>query len=231
MAPVKAALLLMVLVLMAGCGADEEPNSWHELPSFTMRYELAHGQAVNVGGREVDPRQERVLEYTGVNQWVETVVASADIETRVGTFSDIGSYRRQDGDTTIEYDATTGDTTVDIRDEDDVPPGAPADVPHRSLPGGFLIPFWMGWAEREVYGIVAHGLVQTEARVCFNEVCENNHWGRSYTDNGVDVVYVDDARGIPLQMGGFKVLEVHIHSDKMPVKAFVGPTPTIPSLP
>lgn len=239
-------LALLALALLACNGASEsgledgargpnsilpDPDQWHELPSFTMRYELADGQAVNVGGRTVDPRQVKVLEYTGVNQWVDTVVESADIDTRVGTFSNVGSYQRQDGDVAIDYDPVTGETYIETRDPSDLSPGVSKGFPHRTLPGGFLIPFWMGWAEREVYGIVAHGLVQTEARVCFNEVCEDNHWGRSYTDNGVDVVYVDDARGIPLQKGGFKVLEVHIHSDQIPVKAFVGPTPTIPSLP
>lgn len=75
-----------------------------EWPPFTMVYELEQGQAVMVGDRLVDPRQERRLEYESPTQWKVTVIESAPIETRVGTFSKAGSYHSLDGRKYTEFD-------------------------------------------------------------------------------------------------------------------------------
>ena len=68
-----------------------EQKDW---PPFSMVYELEQGQAVSVGNRHVESRQVRRLEYRSATEWTDTVLESADIETRVGTFNQAGSYRR-----------------------------------------------------------------------------------------------------------------------------------------
>ena len=53
----------------------------------------------------------------------------------------------------------------------------------------------------------------TSARVCYNSSCTDNAQGISFTYNGIDFVYADDARGIPLKFGdSFQVIEVTVHS-------------------
>ncbi len=104
-----------------------EQKDW---PPFTMVYELEQGQAVSVGNRHVESRQVRLLEYRSATEWVETVLESADIETRVGTFNQAGSYRRLDGRKLVEYDAVTNSIS-----EDEIDEGA------RHIPGAGFLPY------------------------------------------------------------------------------------------
>ncbi len=130
----------LVIFLSGGFTADE-PNLWPELPSFTMKYELAYGQVARVGTQDpVDSKQVLRLDYTDKDHWVETVIESADIVTSYGTFSAVGSYRRVNGTEYTEYSATDGSTYTETLG-DDLPDDAPADAVHKVVPGSFLHPF------------------------------------------------------------------------------------------
>ncbi len=219
-----AAVLFLWAFWWMGLRQAEEGSSGFDLPSFTMTFVFTQGQAVSVGDELVDPRQMLRLEYTDKDHWVETVIEAANIDTRVGTFSNVGSYQRVDGDKYTTFGAVTGATDTETigADMPDLPPGVPADVERRKLPGIYLIPFDVKAAENgeyEEYGIIAHGPTRTNARVCFKDWCEDNHKGLSYTmESGVLWIYANDARGIPLKVGdSFEVCEVTVHSDRHPI--------------
>jgi hypothetical protein len=163
-----------------------EQKDW---PPFTMVYELEQGQSVMVGDRQVESRQLRRLEYRSATEWTDTVLESADIETRVGTFSQAGSYRRLDGLKMVEYDAAT-DSTM----EDEVDEGA------RHLPRAGFLPFGNRVLE-EVNGIIPTK-IETGILVCFQDECEDNAIGQLFVlENGQERVYDNDSRGFPLRLG------------------------------
>ena len=59
----------------------------------------------------------------------------------------------------------------------------------------------------------------TSAKVCFNDECTENAAGLLHRKgNGSEVVYVDDARGIPLRVDdAFVVKEIHIEDAKQQI--------------
>jgi len=173
-----------------------EQKDW---PPFTMVYELEQGQAVSVGNRHVESRQVRLLEYRSATEWVETVLESADIETRVGTFNQAGSYRRLDGRKLVEYDAVT-----DSISEDEIDEGA------RHIPGAGFLPYRNRVLE-EVNGIMPTK-IETGILVCFKNECEDNAIGQLFVlENGQERVYADDSRGFPSAVGArFVVIELRV---------------------
>ena len=177
-----------------------EPKDW---PPFTMVYELEQGQAVSVGNRQVDSRQVRRFEYRAATEWVDTVIESAPIETRVGTFNAVGSYRRLDGRKLTEFDAVTGSNSESEIEEDTV-----------FLPNHVLLPSQHLTLEE------AHGLtptrVETGILVCFRQECEENAVGLLYRlEDGRERVFADDSRGFPLKMGGaFVVKEMRVDDER-----------------
>jgi len=177
-----------------------EQKDW---PPFTMVYELEQGQAVMVGDRHVESRQVRRLEYRSATEWTDTVLESADIETRVGTFSQTGSYRRLDGLRLVEYDAATDSTS-----EDAVSEGA------RHLPGAGFLPFRNRVLE-EVNGIIPT-MIETGVLVCFRDECEDNAIGQLFIlESGRERVYADDSRGFPLRFGtSFVVKELRVDDEQ-----------------
>jgi hypothetical protein len=183
--------------------ARREAAEW---PPFTMLYELEQGQAVMVGNRQVDSRQVRRLEYGSPTQWKVTVMESAPIETRVGTFSAVGAYTRLDGRKYTEFDAVTNSVT-----EEEVAPST------RRVPSGLFVPFRM-------LGLDIAGLkptrVATTATVCFLDDCQEDAGGLLYTrENGQELVFAEDPRGIPLRIGtGFTVHELQVHDGQHEVE-------------
>lgn len=177
-----------------------EQKDW---PPFTMVYELEDGQAVMVGDRRVNSRQLRRFEYHSATDWVDTVLESADIETRVGTFNAAGSYRRLDGQRMIEYDSVTKSTREDAVDE-----GA------RHIARSFFLPYRNREFE-ELSGITPVK-VKTSALVCFRDECEDNAAGLLYLrENGQENVFADDSRGFPLRIGTmFVVKELRVDDEQ-----------------
>ena len=177
-----------------------EHKDW---PPFTMVYELADGQSVMVGDRRVDSRQLRRFEYHSETDWVDTVLESADIETRVGTFNAAGSYRRLDGRRMIEYDSVTKSTREDAVDEGS-----------RHIARSFFLPYRNREFE-ELSGITPVK-VKTSALVCFRDECEDNAAGLLYLrENGQENVFADDSRGFPLRIGTlFVVKELRVDDEQ-----------------
>ncbi len=204
---VGAVISAMVLVSI---GAFSTPATMvHELPSFTMRYTLSDGQSVTVGNTAVAAGQERRLVYTSHDDWVDTVVTSSDIVTRVGTFSAVGSYRSVKGDVYTEYRSIDGDTSTSS-----VSDGSSKNV--RIPPHAWLMPFPIELIRAGTITMTQNGATPTTARVCFQTVCTDNYTGLGFTEDGVTSVYVNDARGIPLKIGdSFEVLELTVHSARM----------------
>ena len=59
----------------------------------------------------------------------------------------------------------------------------------------------------------------TTAKVCFNSSCQINATGIVLDDDGWEYIWVDDARGIPLQVGSsaFVVTDLQIEGEKQEV--------------
>ena len=177
-----------------------EPKDW---PPFTMVYELEQGQSVMVGDRQVASRQLRRFEYQSATEWTDTILESPPIETRVGTFSQVGSYRRLDGRRLIEYESVT-----DSIREDEIEEGV------RHLANGFFLPYRNRRYE-ELDGITPVK-VEAGAIVCFRDQCEDNATGLLYRlENGQERVFADDSRGFPLGFGTlFVVRELRVDDER-----------------
>ena len=177
-----------------------EPEDW---PPFTMVYELEQGQAAMVGDRRVDSRQVRRFEYQSATEWVDTVIESAPIETRVGTFSAVGSYRRLDGRNLTEFDAM--DNSVS---EEEIDEGV------RFLPNAVLLPSQHLPLE-EALGLTPTR-VETGILVCFRDRCQENAVGLLYQEEGrPDRVFADDSRGFPSKVGTrFVVRELRVDDER-----------------
>ena len=171
-----------------------------------MIYEVEQGQTVMVGNRQIDSWQMRRMEFESPTRWKVTILQSAPIETRVGTFSQVGSYQMLDGRSFTEFDAATNSLR-----EETVERGV------RRIPTAFPAPLYM-------IGLEIEGLkptrVVTTTTVCFREQCQENATGLLYTrDNGREWVFADDSRGILLRVGtAFVVLELRVHDERLGVQ-------------
>ena len=204
----RGTLVLLALVVFIsggmmsiGGGSGSNPNWPLERPSFTMTFTKADGQSALVGDHKVASQQTRRLDYTAPDRWVETVTASPDIVTSWGTFSGVGSYERVDGNTYTSYDAVDGYLITETIESG------------RRIPGIYMVPMPLHGINDSDSPIQSYSRVATTARVCYNSSCTDNAEGISFTYNGIDHVYADDARGIPLKFGNnFQVTEVTVHS-------------------
>jgi hypothetical protein len=187
--------LTMITEFRSRIGASE----W---PPFTLVYELEQGQSVMVGNRQIDSRQVRRYEYVSPTEWKDTVLESAPTDTRVGIFSNVGSYQMVDGRRYTEFDAATNSFRKDTVDRGT-----------RRVPIGIPTPFHMLGFELEGQQPTR---VVTTATVCFQEDCQPNAGGLFYTsENGREYVFADDTRGIPLRVGtGFLVRELRVEDER-----------------
>jgi hypothetical protein len=185
--------------MMAEFRSRKEASEW---PPFTMVYELAQGQAVMVGNRQVDPWQMRRMEFVSPTKWKVTVLESASIETSVGAFSQTGSYQMLDGRQFTEFDAATNSYHEET-----------VDRAVRRIPTAFPAPFQMLGLEME--GLTPTRVVTT-ATVCFQEDCRENATGLLFIkDNGQEYLFANDSRGIPLRIGtGFRVKELRVEDER-----------------
>ena len=177
-----------------------EPEDW---PPFTMVYELEQGQAAMAGDRRVESRQVRRFEYQSATDWVDTVIESVPIDTRVGTFSAVGSYRRLDGRKHTEFDAVTGSVSEEEIDEGVRFVQYPFLLPSQHLP------------LEEALGLTPTR-VETGILVCFRDRCQENAVGLLYQEEGQpDRVFADDSRGFPLRVGTqFVVRELRVDDER-----------------
>ena len=174
-------------------------------PQFTMVYET-DGAAIAIGQNPAEiTREVRRLEYQSETQWTDTVIEAPTIETRVGQFSGVGSYKQLNGKTLTEFDAMDGYT--DETTETTLEEGTTTST--------IMPPFPI-----EESGIECTPIA-TNSRVCFRDQCTDNAEGLLYRKaSGSEAVFVNDARGIPLRVGSpstrdaFIVKEIQIDDTK-----------------
>ena len=198
---VAGAAVVIALAVMSVQADDPYPEipTW---PPFTMVYET-DGVAYSIGeGSAQTTRETRRLEYRSERDWLDTVTSAPTITTPVGLATRIGSFHKMDGDTYSEFDASTGFSNTET-----IPDNA------RKAAGAVILPFPM------VEFDVRFSTTPTTATVCFNTKCQENAKGLLYTKpSGVQQVFVDDARGIPLRVGDSLIVrEIQINSNQEPV--------------
>ena len=156
-----------------------------EWPPFTMVYET-NGVVYSIGSSpSVTTREVRRLEYQSRTQWTDTVIEAPTITTRVGSDSRVGFSSRLNGNSYTETNASGETTYAETLGENEI-----------RLAGSLPLPFSL-----EESGVETEPTV-TSAKVCFNDECTENAAGLLHRKaNGAEVVYVDDARGIPLRVG------------------------------
>ena len=193
--------VVVVWVVRSNVAAQPVNTDW---PSLTMTYEMK-APPVSVGGMEQTGTEVRRMDYTSKDNWTDTIIETPDVTTQVGTFSSVGSFTSLSRGVITEYDAISGTTsTVAVTDG----------VSH--VAGSAFV-------RQHINVLKEHGYeftqVETDARVCFQTTCEDNASGIRMVYNGVEYIFVDDARGIPLKRGNssFKAREVLIGDVKQAV--------------
>ena len=186
---VVAAIAVGVAVgLMSDLGLRASTSNTPTLPTwpeFTMTYE-ADGDVIGVGDKPaVVTREVRLLEYSTKTDWTDTVLEAPTFITKGGPFNTVGTFRKVSGNTYIDSDgvgASQYETTIEEGET--------------TVPGRAMAPFPL-----EESGVET-SRVTTTATVCFLDQCTDNAEGLLYRrPNGSEVVFVNDARGIPLRAG------------------------------
>ena len=173
-----------------------------EWPPFTMVYET-NGVVYSFGSSPaVTTREVRRLEYQSRTQWTDTVVEAPTITTMVGSTSRVGSSTRVNGDSYTEYNSSGELTYAETLGENEI-----------MITGTMPPPLPIEDSRVETEPTV------TSAKVCFNDECTENAAGLLRRKaNGAEVVYVDDARGIPLRVNNaFVVREIRIEDTKQQI--------------
>ena len=198
-----AGVVATSVVVAMSVWADGPPGrvipTW---PPFTMVYET-NGIVYSVGSSPpVTTREVRRLEYQSRTQWTDSVVEAPTITTRVGSDSRVGFSSRLNGNSYTETNASGETTYAETLGENEI-----------RLAGSLMLPFPI-----EESGVETEPAV-TSAKVCFNDECTENAAGLLHRKaNGAEVVYVDDARGIPLRVDDvFFVKEIHIEDAKQQI--------------
>ena len=166
-------------------------------PPLTMTYQtdyVVNGSTYN---------ETRMLTYNSRNSWVEKVIAADSFTVRQGVFSPVGSYQKLENDQYTTYGADSGSTDVEEVEDGSL-----------TIPRDWLFANPIDGQE----DVLGHELtpVTTRARVCFENVCTDNAPGWEFRYKDVVVVYADDARGIPVNVGdGFlEVTEVRMQGER-----------------
>ena len=149
------------------------------------------------------------IDYNSRDEWLMETIADDPVETRWGTFSRVGNYRKLEDGFFTEYDNSGGETTTEEVEEGvTMIPGS----------GFFPQPFVMheltrGKPER----------VTVEALVCFRSDCSERVSGWRLPRGSSSFVLLDDERGIPVQFSHRQMLEVHVHDEQRPVVSIWNP--------
>ena len=199
----------VAVAALSGAQASGEGVTLPVWPEFKMVYET-NGSTIGVGDNPpVTTRETRRLDYVSSAHWTYTVIDAPTFDTKQGPQSRLGAYMQLQGQTVTEGEPQTAGVLETTVDDDTL-----------FLPGGMMAPFPI-----EASGIDV-SLVTTSARVCFLGRCADNAQGLLYRmDNGSEVVFVNDARGIPLRMGHpadpnvFLVSEIRINDERQELSA------------
>jgi hypothetical protein len=145
------------------------------------------------------------LDYQSRDQWEDEIIESEPLVTRVGSFTNTGSYQSLLGGEYTTYSSVTDDITTEK-----------VEAGVHMIPRNNLSPFPIQTIE-DAYNIRLTR-IGTKSRVCFYNQCEENAEGLLLVDEGREMVFANDARGIPLITGSFIVREVRIHDERQEVK-------------
>ena len=195
---VGAVFGLMSDVGLRASTAPDAP-SFPVWPEFTMVYETK-GDVIKVGDNDsVHTNEVHQLDYVSVSDWTDTVIEAPIFVTKGGDFSTVGTVRKLKGSTLTETESLITDPYVTTLEDNET-----------YAPGRIMGPFPIEETDRQFT------LVITDSRVCFLDQCTDNSHGLSYArPGGTEVVFLDDARGIPLSVGGvFRVRELLINGTK-----------------
>ena len=171
-------------------------------PAFTMTYET-DGIVYTVGASPPETtRETRRLDYQSSTQWTDTVVDAPTITTSVASTSRVGAYSELEGNSFIEFDSSGERIYEDTIDENTT-----------LIVGSMPPPFPIEEMDVDLESVT------TGATVCFYDECISNAPGLLYTEaNGRELVFVDDARGIPLRVNhSFVVHEIRIEDVRQPL--------------
>ena len=193
----------MVLAIAAGVTSfflmtsDRATADLQDWPPLVMKY------SIQAPVNDTTINQNRKLTYTSRDEWIEEVVDAEDIQTRVGTVNDAGSYQKVSNGSYVTYDASSGHTTTETISEGVViaPQSGVVAVPLEA------------YKEHLGAGMTE---VATTTKVCFDDECSLNDSGWVF-DSESSIVFADDTRGIPIKVGNFVVTELHVQGAKEPV--------------
>lgn len=164
-------------------------------PAFAMTYET-NGVTYSIGSAPpVTTREVGRLDYQSATHWTDTVIEAPTVPVSVGATSRTGFSTQLRGRTYTESNADGGSIYSDTIDEDTTRTVG-------SMPPPFPI------AESGINTEVT----TTTAKVCFLDECVEIAPSILYRKvSGTELVFADDARGIPLRVGeSFVVRELHI---------------------
>ena len=189
--------------------ASSEEFTFPTWPELTMTYESV-GINIGIGDNPtVTTRETRQLHYVSATHWTQTVTEAPAFATKQGSQTRVGASQQLRGRTVTEGEPQKSGVLERTVNEGTL-----------FLPQGMMYPYPI-----EASGIDV-SLVDTTATVCFLDRCTENAQGLLYRgDNGSEVVFVNDARGIPLRIGHaanpnvLLVSEIRINDERQELSA------------
>ena len=172
-------------------------------PELTMYYETS-GDYHSAASSEQTLKYK--LAYVDKHNWQSTVVDAPTLNTGGGTFSQVGSYVEvRDGRRTI-YEVSSNSSDVLVLEEGEI-----------YIPAYRLTPIAFRYLkENNDAPPVSRS---TSVKLCYDGVCDENATGWAFAqERGVDYIYADDKRGIPLQLPGITITEIAAAGAKQPVE-------------
>ena len=198
---------IAVALLGAGAGvflvtANRATAELQDWPPLTMTYTVG----LPVSCKACDDSMTQVMElvYRSRHSWTETVIEADPVVTRWGTDNFVGSYQKVEGSQYTYYDSTGAEPETEALEEGVV----------MQARGG-LYPMPIKLMEEHFDAKATE--VTTASKVCFDDVCTENAPGWQLVLEGRTVVLADDARGIPVQVGGLAITEVRVEGAQEPV--------------
>ena len=197
---ILAAIAASIAFLTVSTQADSRSPEIPTWPRLSMTYET-NGYSHTVGKTAQTTREVRRLDYTSLTEWTATVIEATTVDYPEGPISTVGDYTKLDGSAYTEVSRLF--------------PNRQEEIPENNIrrPKGIMMPFPI---EESGYQFTR---TTTQARVCFQDECQDNAPGLLLVkDSGARIVFVDDARGIPLSVNDALIVrEVLIDDKQQPV--------------
>ena len=167
---------------------------------LTMYYEMT---ATMDDGEEGTLKYK--LSYHSRDHWREDIIAAPPVVSPVGTFVWQGRYEIVRDGLLVQYDPNSDDVYTAVLEG--------GKVPRHGI--GHISPMPLERLKR-IYGREPVA-VETDTRVCFRDVCQDNARGWSF-DLKQQHVYADDLRGIPIRLDRMDITEVLVNDVQHPFR-------------